>query len=88
MTPLRITYVIRTVDASDGAFRFATNLRPGFSPTVTRDVRHAKRYVRKSNAERALAAFVEARGSDRDGFEIVQDALDDTTVVDSTRGRD
>ena len=67
-------YVIRCVDKTDGKFRFAVNLRPGFAPTVTRDVRHAKRYVRKANAERVLAAF-RAERKVEDDFEVVFDVL-------------
>jgi hypothetical protein len=68
-------FVIRAVDKGDGAFRFATNLRPGFAPTVTREVRYAKRYLRRSSAERALAAFLVMRGHDLDGFEVVPDGV-------------
>jgi hypothetical protein len=76
---MHAAYTIRTVGASDGAIWFVTSLRPGFSPTVTRDVRHAKRYVRRISAERALASFVDARGSDCDGFEVVP--LDEVSAM-------
>lgn len=67
-----IKYIIRAVDQNDGRFRFATDLKPGLAPTVTREVRDAKRYASKSAAERSLAAFRAQRAHD-DGFEVVPD---------------
>lgn len=67
-------YIIRCVDKTNGGFLFAVNLRPGFAPTVTRDVRHAKRYARKASAERVLASFRAARRV-ADDFEVVFDIL-------------